>query len=123
MQIIHFVKRGKGQIVAQTDLRVFLSGRVANTRLRLVPPTDDAASKMTVREVLDRASSQLGKTNYSALKQNCEHVASFIRHGKFHSRQVRAWAELGYAALVITTAALVVRRLVSSQLHPSSSAR
>lgn len=84
--VIHFGRKrsGAGRRVERVSRTAFARGgevRVKAYRHRL-----------PVEQILRNAESRLGETNYSLVRNNCEHVATWAVTGRPASKQVRSWA-------------------------------
>jgi len=84
--VIHFGRKsvGAGRRVERVSRTAFARGgeiRVKSYRWKL--PTE---------QILRNAESRLGETNYSLVRNNCEHIATWSVTGRRQSKQVRNWA-------------------------------
>jgi hypothetical protein len=75
------IRRGP---VAQVRLEEFAHGKVVHVECRSELPLE-------AQEIVARARSRLGESNYRLLTNNCEHFSEWSRFGVSRSRQVERW--------------------------------
>lgn len=107
--VIHFVRRGelrRGVLrrVERTSWAEFSRGAEVHVR--------SYRSRLAVEAIMTRAESRLGRRDYSLVRNNCEHLASWASTGFASSSQVRRWAVVAPS----TVAAAVVAQVVGIHL-------
>ena len=93
-RVIHFkgaIKEKSRPAVTETGLEEFLRGRRLRRR--------DHEPRLPREETVRRARGLLEGRDYSLVRNNCEHLATFCAAGKAKSRQVRR-AAAGFGAFV-----------------------
>ena len=100
-RVIHFkgeFKEKSNPVVRETGLEEFLRGGTLRR--------EDHKHRLPPEETVRRARRLLEGKDYSLLRSNCEHMATFCATGKAKSRQVRRAA----AGLSATIAGVIVSR-------------
>ena len=82
-QVIHFTSRSQIEIVSLSE---FTDGNGYSIQ--------KFHSKFSRQEIVDRAFSRLGDSNYNVIFSNCEHFVSWCIHDKSISKQIRTHAAL-----------------------------
>lgn len=100
--VIHFVRRsalrrGVLRRVERTSWAEFARGAEVHVR--------SYRSRLTVEAIITRAESRLGRLDYSLVRNNCEHLASWASTGYARSSQVRRWAVVAPGAAVAAAVA------------------
>lgn len=90
--VIHYAGGWRvGLQVERTSMTSFAAGGEVLVRAH--------RSRLPADEILARAQSRLGSTDYHLVRNNCEHLATWASTGSSGSRQVRGWALLAPGAL------------------------
>jgi hypothetical protein len=84
--VIHFGRKrsGAGRRIERVSREAFARGG----EVRVKPHRH----RLPVEQILRNAESRLGETNYSLMRNNCEHIATWSVTGRPASKQVRNWA-------------------------------
>lgn len=84
--VIHFGRKraGAGRRVERVTRTAFARGGEVHVKTY--------RHRLPIEQILRNAESRLGETNYSLVRNNCEHVATWSVTGRRSSRQVRNWA-------------------------------
>jgi hypothetical protein len=69
------------------------------------------SSKLSGREIVERANSCLGNDDYCVIRNNCEHFASWCSTGKKRSRQVDRIVKTSVASGLLVLAFIGVNRM------------
>jgi hypothetical protein len=83
--VIHFSgRRRPGRHVERTTMAAFAGSSEVHVRAY--------RQRLPVDEIVANAESRLGSQDYSLVRNNCEHLATWASTGSPRSRQVRGWA-------------------------------
>ncbi len=96
--VIHYVgPRGATRRVERTSYDVFADGDRVRVRAY--------KQRLPVEEIVRNAESKLGELDYSLVRNNCEHLATWSSTGSSRSRQVRRWTIAAPGALASASVA------------------
>jgi len=111
LRVTHFIRRrgSAEQVIEETSLEEFVHEKEGS--LEVVHHAQ--GQRLTVREILARARSQLGSRGYSLLSLNCEHFANWCCTNIHRSEQVRQGAVATYFLACGLLALCLLRRVVS----------
>lgn len=90
--VIHHIREQRKLYVARTSLEEFAAG--SRVRVRAY------AGRLSAEDAVRNAESRLGSTDYSLVRNNCEHFAAWCSTGRARSVQVRRWA-MAFAMAVL----------------------
>ncbi len=98
--VIHFESKLKSGEISCLSLDQFAQ-RAGNRRICIRQYQEGTCH--SPEEVIRRAVSRLGETNYNLLLNNCEHFANWCKTGKNFSRQVNRSKILGLGGILLVT--------------------
>ncbi|WP_243058128.1 lecithin retinol acyltransferase family protein [Nocardioides sp. SR21] len=102
--VIHHIRESRKLRVARTSLEEFAAG--SRVRVRTY------AGRLSAEDAVRNAESRLGSTDYSLVRNNCEHFAAWCSTGRARSAQVRRWVLLQGAVVAALLVGAVLGRTV-----------
>jgi hypothetical protein len=91
--VIHHIGPRRSLLVARTSLEEF----AVRSKVRVRTYGD----RLSAEDAIRNAESRLGSSDYSLVRNNCEHFAAWCCTGRARSAQVRRWV-LGLQGAVVT---------------------